>query len=224
VSVCCWTRNPVCPSEGREFWTQFWSAVPIRLSHSHLTVFPRFTLLFPSRRVAMFFSSGSPGTGEGGDWWSWPMGVKAEGTPRVCHREWKNTPASLGYPPSVFNKNSTLECQFWSPPSIWPFWVFHKTRYNPCQSFLSRFTKLDVIETWGAGVETQETKIRGKFATVSRHPLRFCKTRFLKPVAPICANLYDRVCSAEVVREHPLNFHWRTRWIFKFIWEAAEKW
>ena len=37
------------------------------------------------------------------------MGVKAEGTPRVCHREWKKTPASLGYPPSVFNKNSTLK-------------------------------------------------------------------------------------------------------------------
>jgi len=26
----------------------------------------------------------SPGTGEGEDWWSWRMGVKAEGTPRVC--------------------------------------------------------------------------------------------------------------------------------------------
>jgi len=50
----------------------------------------------------------SPGTGEGGDWWSWPMGVKAKGTPRVCHREWNKTPASLGYPLSVFNKNSTL--------------------------------------------------------------------------------------------------------------------
>jgi len=37
------------------------------------------------------------------------MGVKAERTPRVCHREWKKTPASLGYPPSVFNKNSTLK-------------------------------------------------------------------------------------------------------------------
>jgi len=37
------------------------------------------------------------------------MGVKAEGTPRVCHREGIKTPASLGYPPSVFNKNSTLK-------------------------------------------------------------------------------------------------------------------
>ena len=50
----------------------------------------------------------SPGTGEGGDWWSWPMGVKAKGTPRGCHREWNKTPASLWYPQSVFNKNSTL--------------------------------------------------------------------------------------------------------------------
>jgi len=37
------------------------------------------------------------------------MGVKAKETPRVCHRECKKTPASLGYPPSVFNKNSTLK-------------------------------------------------------------------------------------------------------------------
>jgi len=91
------------------------------------------------------------------------------------------------------------------------FGCFTKPDITLVKVFLSRFTKLDVIETWGAGVETQETKIRGKFATVSRHPLRFCKTRFPKPVAPICANLYDRVCSAEVVRKHPLNFHWRTR-------------
>ena len=34
----------------------------------------------------------SPGTSEGGDWWSWPMGVKAEGTPRICHREWTKRP------------------------------------------------------------------------------------------------------------------------------------
>jgi len=44
---------------------------------------------------------------QGGDWWSWSMGFKAEGTPRVYHCEWKKTPASLGYPLSVFNKNST---------------------------------------------------------------------------------------------------------------------
>jgi len=37
------------------------------------------------------------------------MGVQAEGTPRVCHRERKKTPTSLGYPTSVFNKNSTLK-------------------------------------------------------------------------------------------------------------------
>jgi len=53
----------------------------------------------------------SPWTGEGpgGDWCSWPMGVKAEGIPGVCRREWKETPASLGYPLSVFNKNFTLK-------------------------------------------------------------------------------------------------------------------
>ena len=27
----------------------------------------------------------SPRTGEGGNWWSWPMGAKAEEIPRVCH-------------------------------------------------------------------------------------------------------------------------------------------
>jgi len=36
------------------------------------------------------------------------MGVKAEGIPRVYHREWKETSASLGYPPSVFSRKSTL--------------------------------------------------------------------------------------------------------------------
>ena len=32
----------------------------------------------------------SPGTGEGGDWWSWPMGVKAKGMLRVCQGESSN--------------------------------------------------------------------------------------------------------------------------------------
>ena len=49
----------------------------------------------------------SPGMGEGGDWWSWPMGVIAEGIPRGCQGLF--TPVSLGYPLSVFNKNSTLK-------------------------------------------------------------------------------------------------------------------
>ena len=30
---------------------------------------------------------GPPGTGEGGDWWSWPMGVEAEGMLMVCQGE-----------------------------------------------------------------------------------------------------------------------------------------
>jgi len=34
--------------------------------------------------------------------------LKRRELPGVCHREWKNTPASLGNPLSVFNKNSTL--------------------------------------------------------------------------------------------------------------------
>ena len=44
--------------------------------------------------------------GEGGDWWSLPMGVIAKGIPRGCQGLF--TPVSLGYPLSVFNKNSTL--------------------------------------------------------------------------------------------------------------------
>ena len=49
----------------------------------------------------------SPGMGEGGDWWSWPMGVIAKGILRCCQGLF--TPVSLGYPLSVFNKNSTLK-------------------------------------------------------------------------------------------------------------------
>jgi len=45
--------------------------------------------------------------GEGGDWWSWPMGVIAEGILRGCQGLFN--PVSLGYTPSVFNKNSTLK-------------------------------------------------------------------------------------------------------------------
>jgi len=41
--------------------------------------------------------------GEGGDWWS----VIAEGILRGCQGLF--TPVSLGYPLSVFNKNSTLK-------------------------------------------------------------------------------------------------------------------
>jgi len=53
----------------------------------------------------------SPGMGEGGDWWSWPMGVVAKGILRGCQGLF--TPVSLGYPLSVFNKNSTLKLLFW---------------------------------------------------------------------------------------------------------------
>ena len=49
----------------------------------------------------------SHGMGEGRDWWSWPMGVIAKGIPRGCQGLF--TPVSLGYPLSVFNKNSTLK-------------------------------------------------------------------------------------------------------------------
>ena len=43
----------------------------------------------------------SPRTGEGGDWWSWPRGVKEKGIPWVCHGEWKN-PRILGIPTIIF--------------------------------------------------------------------------------------------------------------------------
>jgi len=49
----------------------------------------------------------SPGMGEGGDWWSWPLGIIAKGIPRGCQGLF--TPVSLGYPLSVLNKNSTLK-------------------------------------------------------------------------------------------------------------------
>jgi len=51
----------------------------------------------------------SPGTGERGDWCSWPMGVKSERIPRACHcHPTRAIPASLGYPLSIFNKNSSV--------------------------------------------------------------------------------------------------------------------
>jgi len=40
--------------------------------------------------------------GEGGDWWSRPMGVIAEGILRGCQGLF--TPVSSGYPLFVFNK------------------------------------------------------------------------------------------------------------------------
>jgi len=48
----------------------------------------------------------SPETGEGGDWWSWPMGVKAEGTSRVqvCHREFEKNASILGIHTISFQK------------------------------------------------------------------------------------------------------------------------
>ena len=44
----------------------------------------------------------SSGMGEGGDWWSWPMGVIAKGNLRGCQGLF--TPLSLGYQLWVFNK------------------------------------------------------------------------------------------------------------------------
>jgi len=43
----------------------------------------------------------SPGMGEGGDWWSWSMGVIAEGIPRGCPGESSN-PRVLGIPTISF--------------------------------------------------------------------------------------------------------------------------
>jgi len=57
-----------------------------RLSVFNTTLKPVHTSLYV--RVAWHWWLGhlprSPGTGEGGDWWSWPMGVKAKGMLRVC--------------------------------------------------------------------------------------------------------------------------------------------
>jgi len=51
-----------------------------------------------------------PGMCEGRDWWRWPMGVIAKGIPRSCQGLF--TSMSLGYPLSVFNKNSTINVCF----------------------------------------------------------------------------------------------------------------
>jgi len=82
----------------------------------------------------------SPGTGEGGDWWSWPMGVKAEGIPRVFHCQLQKMPTSLGYPLSVFNKNSTLhlgalDSPGWHNHSLILFYIVRYTisRTHPSQ-------------------------------------------------------------------------------------------
>jgi len=51
---------------------------------------------------------------------SWPMGERAKGMPRVCHRELEKTIlASMGYPLSVFRKKSTIEESFlWMSESL----------------------------------------------------------------------------------------------------------
>jgi len=75
-------------------------------------------------------SSRSPGTGEGGDWKSWSIGVKAKGIPTVDHLEFKKTPASLGHPPSVSNKNSTLK----QIPRLFDQFVWGRTDFARVQS------------------------------------------------------------------------------------------
>jgi len=60
----------------------------------------------------------SPRMGKGGDWWSWLMGVIAKGIPRGCKGLF--TFVSLGYPLSVFNKNSTLKkCENERTVGVW---------------------------------------------------------------------------------------------------------
>jgi len=69
----------------------------------------------------------SPGMGEGGDWWSWPMGDIAKGILRGCQGLF--TPVSLGYPLSVFNKNSTLKAD---RSATWPASVQHSQIVTHC--------------------------------------------------------------------------------------------
>jgi len=71
--------------------------------------------------------SRSPGMGEGGDCWSWQMCVIAKGIPRGC--QGLSTPVSLGYPLSVFNKNSTLKTSFvqWT----WPVNLMPTRSWSP---------------------------------------------------------------------------------------------
>ena len=85
----------------------------------------------------------SPGMGEGGDWRSCPMGVIAKGIPRGYQGLF--TPVSLGYPLSVFNKNSTLKekrssrfCCYW----CWT--LFNYNRYFCIEAFLDLIQWLKV--------------------------------------------------------------------------------
>jgi len=82
-------------------------------------------------------------SGEGGDWWSWPMGVKAKGIPRVCHCESNRTPASLGYPLWVFE---TLL----SPP-----WLARDETlglYSPFpRKWISKWSTKSKSESWMVG-------------------------------------------------------------------------
>jgi len=94
-------------SEGR------WPSLIRRICSSHATSFPRqqhatFAFLPNVPHWWLGHLLRFPRTGKGGDWWSWPKGIKAKGT--QCFPLWiKLTSTSMGYPLSVFNKNSTLE-------------------------------------------------------------------------------------------------------------------
>ena len=55
--------------------------------------------------------------GEGGDWWSGPIGVIVEGILRGCQGLF--TPVSLGYPISVFNKKLYSERKKERKKSVW---------------------------------------------------------------------------------------------------------
>ena len=68
---------------GPSLWWWKWE-INIATSHSVTTHSMHSTAFGPEQYITRI---NPPGTGEGGDWWSWPMGVKAEGTPRVCQGE-----------------------------------------------------------------------------------------------------------------------------------------
>jgi len=80
-----------------------------------------------------------PGMGEGRYWWSWLKSVIAEEIPRVCHCAYIATPVSLGYPLSVFNKNSTLkQINFALDLCWWRLW----------KSGLARSTVSEWVRSW----------------------------------------------------------------------------
>ena len=101
----------------------------------------------------------SPGMGEGGDWWSWPMGVIAKGIPRGCQGLF--TTASLGYPLSVFNKNSPLKTSFvhWT----WPINLMPTRSWSPNWQSAVIWALVRGVQSW--------ERVARKRGRASRHAI-----------------------------------------------------